>query len=105
MFGLCLLLAHSERWNLTSLIFIPLDLLGIAAALWLILSAIKGILWPSAVARHLAARRRASQPVAPESKLLTTLLTKKSGSRDSGARIAPDSMPGFARNRQLDRPS
>ena len=40
MLGLCFLLAHSQRWNLTSLIFIPLDLAGLVASLWLILSAI-----------------------------------------------------------------
>ena len=101
MFGLCLLLAHSEPWNLTSLVFIPLDLVGLVGSLWLIVGAIKGILNPSAVSRNDAARRHAGHHVASGPQLLTALLAKKSGAR--GARLAPDSVSGFPRNRQLDR--
>lgn len=103
MFGLCLLLAHSDRWNLTSLIFIPLVLVGLLAALGLIVGAIKGILNPSEVSKNAAARRRADRRAASEPQLLTALLAKKAGVRDSGARLAPDSTPAFAHNRQLDR--
>ena len=102
MLGLCFLLAHSQRWNLTSLIFIPLDLVGLVASLWLILSAIKGILNPSGVLRNRAASGRASQR-ASEPQLLMALLAKKSGARGAGPRLAPDSMSAFSRNRQLDR--
>jgi hypothetical protein len=91
MFGLCLLLVHSEPWNLTSLIFIPLDLLGLVGSLWLIASAIKGILYPSDVSRNDAASRRASQHVASGPQLLTALLAKKSGARGP-SRLAPESV-------------
>src|SRR5258708_38846188 len=47
MFELCLLLGHSQRWNLTSLIFIPLDLAGLLPSVWMIAGPIKGILNPS----------------------------------------------------------
>ena len=103
MVGLCLLLAHSQRWNLTSLVFIPLDIVGLVVSLWLILGAIKGILNPSAVSRNAAARQPASQHAASEPQLLTALLAKKSGARGAGARLAPYSMSGLPRNRQLDR--
>jgi hypothetical protein len=102
MFELCFLLAHWQRWNLTSLIFIPLDLVGLVASLWLILRAIKGILNPSEVSRNRAARGRASQH-ASEPQLLTALLAKKWEARGTGPRLAPDSMSGFSRNRQFDR--
>jgi len=108
MFELCLLLAHSERWNLTSLIFIPLNLVGLVASVWLILGAINGILNPSAVAKSHAARQRAGRRVASEPQLLTALLAKKSGARGSGNGLAgnglaKDSMGSLPRNRQLDR--
>lgn len=102
MFELCLLLAHTQRWNLTSLIFIPLDLAGLVLSLWLIVGAIKGILNPSEVSRNLAARRHATPHVASEPQLLNALLAKKSVARGSG-RIAPGSITGFPRNRQLNR--
>ena len=103
MFELCLLLAHSQRWNLTSLVFIPLDLVGLVVSLWLILGAIKGILNPSAVSTNAAARRPASQQAASQPQLLTALLAKKSGARGAGASRASHSMSGLPRNRQLDR--
>ena len=103
MFELCLLLAHSQRWNLTSLVFIPLDLVGLVVSLWLILGAIKGILKPSAVSSHAAARRPASQHAASQPQLLTALLAKKSGARGARARLASQSVSGLPRNRQLDR--
>ena len=103
MFELCLLLAHSQRWNLTSLVFIPLDLVGLVVSLWLILGAIKGIINPSAVSSHAAARRPASQHAASQPQLLTALLAKKSGARGAGAKLASHSMSGLPRNRQLDR--
>ena len=103
MFELCLLLAHSQRWNLTSLIFIPLDLVGLVVSLWLIVSAIKGILNPSEVSKNRAARQRASRHIASEPQLLTALLAKKWEARRTGPRLAPDSMSGFSRNRQFDR--
>ena len=99
MFELCFLLAHWQRWNLTSLIFIPLDLVGLVASLWLIVSAIKGILNPSEVSRNRTARGRASQH-ASEPQLLTALLAK---ARGTGPRLAPEPMSGFSRNRQFDR--
>ena len=102
MFELCLLLEHSERWNLTSLIFIPLDLAGLVLSLWLIVGAIKGILNPSAVSRNRAAKASARQQVASEPQLLNALLQKKVIARGSG-RLAPGSMTGFPRNRELNR--
>ena len=101
MFELCLLLAHSDRWNVTSLIFIPLDLAGLVLSLWLIVGAIKGILDPSGVSRNRAAKRRAKH-AASEPQLLNALLAKKAGARGSG-RLEPGSMTSFPRNRQLNR--
>jgi hypothetical protein len=101
MFELCLLLAHSQRWNLTSLVFIPLDLAGLVASLWMIAGAIKGILNPSEVSRHRAARRHASQHVASQPQLLNVLLAKKPVALASN-RPAPGSI-AFPRQRQLNR--
>ncbi len=101
MFELCLLLGHSQRWNLTSLIFIPLDLAGLVASVWMIAGAIKGILNPSEVSQKRAARRRASQHAASEPQLLKALLAKKPVALAS-PRLAPDSIT-FPRNRQLNR--
>jgi len=100
MFEPCLLLAHSERWNLTSLIFIPLDVAGLVLSLWLIVGAIKGILNPSEVSRKHAAKRRVKH-AASEPQLLNALLAKKAA-RGSG-RLEPGSMTSFPRNRQLNR--
>src|SRR6476646_2041635 len=97
MFGLCLLLVHSEPWNLTSLVFIPIDLLGLVWSLWLIAGAIKGILYQSDVSRNDAARRRASQHVPSGPQLLTALLAKKSGPRGP-SRLTPESVSGTPRN-------
>ncbi len=101
MFELCLLLARSESWNLTSLIFIPLDVVGIIASLWLIVGAIKGILNPSEVSKNRAARARARRHAAPQTQLLNALLAKKSASPAS-TRLTPGSI-AFSRNRQLNR--
>jgi hypothetical protein len=106
MFEFCLLLAHSERWNLTSLIFIPLDAVGVVASLWMIASAIKGILNPSEVSRNRAARRHASQHAASEPQLLNALLAKAPAKKSEpfgSGRLAPGSMTGFPRHRQLNR--
>ena len=100
MFELSLLLAHSQRWNLTSLILIPLDLVGLVASLWMILGAIKGILNPSEVSRKRAARR-ASHPAGSQPQLLNALLAKKPVALAS-TRLVPGSVT-FPRNRQLNR--
>jgi len=101
MFELCLLLARAQRWNLTSLIFIPLDLAGLVWSLWLIADAIKGILNPSEVSRKRAARRRALHHAASEPQLLKALLAKKPVALAS-SRLVPGSIT-FPRNRQLNR--
>jgi len=101
MFELCLLLAHSERWNLTSLIFIPLDLAGLVCSLWLIVGAIKGILNPSEVSRNRAAKRRASHHAASEPQLLNGLLAKKTVAL-APTRPARGSIT-FPRQRQINR--